>query len=41
MKRRPIALRLEDMIGAIENLRLIIGDMPIAAFEADVKTRWS
>jgi hypothetical protein len=35
MKKRSIALRLEDMIDAIENLRVIIGDMPIAVFEAD------
>jgi hypothetical protein len=30
MKLRSIALRLQDMIEAIENLRLIIGDLPIA-----------
>jgi uncharacterized protein with HEPN domain len=41
MKLRSIALRLQDMIEAIENLRLIVGELLIAAFEADVKTRWS
>jgi uncharacterized protein with HEPN domain len=41
MKLRSIALRLQDMIEAIGNLRLIIRDLPIAEFEADVKTRWS
>jgi hypothetical protein len=29
------------MADAIENLRNILGDLPIEAFEADVRTRWS
>jgi uncharacterized protein with HEPN domain len=40
MARRPVTLRLGDMLEAIVRVREVLGDLSIEAFEADWQCQW-
>ena len=40
MPKRPVNLRLGDMIEAAERVREVVGDLSLEAFEADWQRHW-
>jgi uncharacterized protein with HEPN domain len=40
MTQRSIALRLDDIIEAIERISSVLGDVPLDTFEADWQRQW-